>query len=394
MHLHPLLHENISTLSAQRFCSTLTGTEFFLRDHQVQGQKVLPGVAYLEMVQAALSQSLDGLSKSKAHIALMNVVWVRPLTVNGPTKITIGLFPAENGEIGYEIYTDNAEDGNPVTHSQGVALLSSSDTLKLNLADLQIKLNRSQIDRQACYETFASMGLNYGPTHQGIERIYVGEKEVLAKISLPLVLEKTKNEFFLHPTLLDAALQASIGLSFNEEKRQLSLPLALERLDILNACTESMWAWVRYAAGGVASDKVQKLDIDLCDEDGLVCIKMRGFSSRVIVDTSLDISPSIATLMFKPIWKASLMDSEEALPIEITHRVFLCGLKQSSEELRFESVGMSFITLQSNQTLLEKRFVDYSLALFEHIQTLLAEKPKGPVLLQVVVPDQGPERMF
>ena len=53
--LHPLLHRNTSTLSEQRFTSTFTGEEFFLMDHQVQGQKVLPGVAYLEMARAALT---------------------------------------------------------------------------------------------------------------------------------------------------------------------------------------------------------------------------------------------------------------------------------------------------------------------------------------------------
>ncbi|MCP5005453.1 MAG: type I polyketide synthase, partial [Planctomycetes bacterium] len=47
--LHPLLHENTSDLSEQRFTSTFTGEEFFLKDHQVKGEKVLPGVCYLEM---------------------------------------------------------------------------------------------------------------------------------------------------------------------------------------------------------------------------------------------------------------------------------------------------------------------------------------------------------
>src|SRR5205807_6568711 len=52
--LHPLLHRNTSDLSEQRYSSTFTGEEFFLRDHFVRTgdgalQKVLPGVVYLEM---------------------------------------------------------------------------------------------------------------------------------------------------------------------------------------------------------------------------------------------------------------------------------------------------------------------------------------------------------
>ncbi|MDD5274188.1 MAG: beta-ketoacyl synthase N-terminal-like domain-containing protein, partial [Methylovulum sp.] len=52
--LHPLVHVNASTFSAQCFRSEFTGREFFLRDHQVQGQKTLPGVAYFEMARAAV----------------------------------------------------------------------------------------------------------------------------------------------------------------------------------------------------------------------------------------------------------------------------------------------------------------------------------------------------
>ena len=45
--LHPLVHRNTSDLNEQRFSSKFTGQEFFLRDHIVQGLKVLPGVAQL-----------------------------------------------------------------------------------------------------------------------------------------------------------------------------------------------------------------------------------------------------------------------------------------------------------------------------------------------------------
>ena len=77
--LHPLLHTNTSDLSEQRFSTTFTGDEFFLRDHQVQGQKVLPGVAYLEMAQAAINESVGELNNHP--IAFSDVVWVRPIMV-------------------------------------------------------------------------------------------------------------------------------------------------------------------------------------------------------------------------------------------------------------------------------------------------------------------------
>ncbi|HKX27774.1 MAG TPA: beta-ketoacyl synthase N-terminal-like domain-containing protein, partial [Blastocatellia bacterium] len=55
--LHPLLHVNTSDFSGQRYSCTLSGEEFFLRDHVIQGRQVLPGAAYLEMARAALEKS-------------------------------------------------------------------------------------------------------------------------------------------------------------------------------------------------------------------------------------------------------------------------------------------------------------------------------------------------
>ena len=57
--LHPLLHSNTSDLSEQRYSSNFTGEEFFLADHRVRMEsgtleKVLPGVACLEMARAAI----------------------------------------------------------------------------------------------------------------------------------------------------------------------------------------------------------------------------------------------------------------------------------------------------------------------------------------------------
>ena len=44
--------------------------------------------------------------------------------------------------------------------------------------------------------------------------------------------------------MLDSALQATIGLKLHADDNQLSLPFALEELDIFSPCTTSMWAYV------------------------------------------------------------------------------------------------------------------------------------------------------
>ena len=95
--LHPLVDSNVSTLNEQCFKSTLTGNEFYLADHIVGGQKILPGVVYLEMALAAGNLALPG----KKVSGLQDVIWAQPLIVEDATvAVNIHLEPqAEKSPI-------------------------------------------------------------------------------------------------------------------------------------------------------------------------------------------------------------------------------------------------------------------------------------------------------
>jgi 3-oxoacyl-(acyl-carrier-protein) synthase/2-polyprenyl-3-methyl-5-hydroxy-6-metoxy-1,4-benzoquinol methylase/acyl carrier protein len=59
-----------------------------------------------------------------------------------------------------------------------------------------------------------------------------------------------------------------------------------------------MYAWVRYAAGAGAGERVVKLDIDLCDPQGNVCVQMRGLclqQPNISSDFSEEIQPLLKT---------------------------------------------------------------------------------------------------
>jgi len=283
--IHPLLHQNTSNLSEQRFSSSFTGREFFLSDHVVKGQKVIPGVAYLEMARIAVEHAAGLLKAGQNGIRLKNIVWVRPIIVNDqPVQVHIGLYPEDNEKIGYEIYSES-EDGDvvdPVLYSQGIAMFSAiAEAPMLDIKKLQEQCSQNSLSSSQCYETFRMMGMEYGSAHQGIEMMYVGSDQILAKLSLPSSVSNTENQFILHPSMMDSALQASMGLMMGSGNLKLALPFALRELEILGKCTSKMWALIRYSNGSHAGDKVQKLNIDLCDEAGKVCVQLKGFSLRV-----------------------------------------------------------------------------------------------------------------
>jgi polyketide synthase PksN len=291
-------------------------------------------------------------------------------------------------------------------HSQGRAVLSPlPEVPALDLKALQAECSLGALSSSHCYETFTALGFHYGPGHQGIEKVYIGQDQVLAKLVMPASVFGTDKEFVLHPSMLDSALQASIGLMIGSGEHRPLLPFALQELEVLGRCTPGMWAYIRHSEGSKSVDRVQKLDIDLSDENGKICVRMKGFSSRLLEGEIgfTDSHPSTGTLIFEPCWKeqtvAGIQAGQDAVFGYAQHLVILCelsGISSESIATRISGFANQFrcLTLQSKATEIDKRFQEYTSQVFEEVQKILTGKPKGKVLLQIVMSTDGEQQMF
>ncbi|MCP4266029.1 MAG: type I polyketide synthase, partial [Candidatus Brocadiaceae bacterium] len=282
--IHPLLHENTSDLSEQRFTSTFTGKEFFLAGHIIKGKKVFPGVCYLEMARAAVEKASEQVEEGMV-ICLRNIVWIQPVVVDKSSKeVHIGLFGEEKGQIQYEVYTESENEEEAIVHFQGIAEFKlKQETPVLDVHALQSQMNQGILNAEICYKAYNKMGAEGNERFGGVQQIYQGENQVLAELRLPYSNQDTGGEYVLEPCLMNAAISSLIGLDLkngtlndnSETSLKMSLPFTLESLEIFYPCTSLMYAWVRHSGSGTMLDKVQKYDIDLCDEQGTVCVEMR-----------------------------------------------------------------------------------------------------------------------
>ena len=219
--LHPLLHRNTSTLAAARFSTIFTGRETFLSDHVVQGRMVLPAVVYLEMARAAATLAMGPAEERHdlRGVRLRHVIWTQPIALGagetGCIEVHLGLSSADDGRLDYAIYQESGTDG-PVVHSQGsVVACSFAQTPHLDLAALRAQCSLAALSAEQCYEVFRAIGIDYGPAHRAIETLHVGAGQVLAKLVLPDNMADSR--LVLHPSMLDGALQATIGLSHDPD---------------------------------------------------------------------------------------------------------------------------------------------------------------------------------
>jgi polyketide synthase PksN len=309
--MHPLAQRNTSNLRETRFSASFDGREAFFADHQVKGLPTFPGVAYLEWVRAAAA----GMTDLGDGMRLANVVWKRPLVVDGgPVEAHVRLVGSAADVVSFEVY--GAES---TVHCHGDVASLSEPARRLDI-DALLAAHDEELSGEACYRAFTSGGLAYGPAFQTIDTLYVGEQFALAKLELSSPLD---DRFALPPGLLDGALQATTGLLRRDGGGRIGLPFVVQAVDIWKACEPSMWAVVRCNADDGVSDKVRHFDIELCGMDGHVHVRFTRLTLRMLESGQPFAAPAKAPAeapkgeaghMWAPVWDTVSIPAQQQAP--------------------------------------------------------------------------------
>ena len=401
--LHPLLHRNSSDLQEQRFTTRLGGDEFYLRDHVVAGEAVLPGVAYLEMARAAVERSVGG---GYVVAALKDVVWLRPVVVRQPQDIHIGLREREDGCIQFEIYTLEEHGAQPTLHAQGTAeCVSEEDVAALPGAEWNVSALRSDsedwLSPQQCYEVFESLGMRFGPAHRGITNVRLNAqtagKYVLAHLVLPECVRGGADEYVLHPSILDSALHASLALARSgpQGAGKPLLPYALEALQVYGPTPAQGWAYIRYSAGA-ADQTVQKLDVDVCDESGHVCVRFAGLMSRAVREAerstqaeAVEEDHSIQTALLCPQWEVSALPAGELWPQADCSVLLVGGTASDEHSWRSRYARLQVLRAQDAATVTQLHEQLKGAGAIDHVVWIAPAAAVGSVLDEALIGDQS-----
>ncbi|MFC0711826.1 SDR family NAD(P)-dependent oxidoreductase [Azorhizophilus paspali] len=423
--LHPFLARNTSDLLSQRFTTVFDGEEFFLKQHVVGGRRIFPGVGHLEMARAAVAMAANGLAASERQPVFSNVVWLRPLIIDGQKRqIDVELTLEEDDQIRFEISSRNYDPlsglvaGEPVLHSQGLASFAEqSPQCNVDLAALKARINGGQLSAEQCYQAYREMTFEHGPAYQGLQSVALGRGEVLAELALPSCQHDSFNDYLLHPSLMDSALQAAIALSIGADvvlpegdRENLppvmrpTLPFALEGLQVLDRCSERMWARVAYAKrrdDQQADNGLQRLDIELFDQQGKLCVLMQGFTSRVLGDHSDPATTDkllMETLLFQPQWTDEAVCHSEAAGFS-QRLILLSGFDEQvvagvQRQLTGQNAGCRCDLLAVPEQDPADDYQQAALVLLQRIRLLLSQSVDGRRLIQLAVYNPEGGRMI
>ncbi|TPN80756.1 SDR family NAD(P)-dependent oxidoreductase, partial [Aquimarina algicola] len=342
--LHPLLHSNASSLSEQKYKSTYTGSELFLEDHIILGDKMLPGVAYLEMARAAGSFSLES-----SITQISDIKWLQPLCIKDvPTEIEIGIFEDSEG-LGYEIYSGLG--ASELIHSQGN--LSTDSFIAPSPYDISLLRSTfsDEKDASSLYSIFKDLGISYGSSFRGIDRLYYNSEACLSKLSL-----SKDDKYILQPGILDSALQTCLGFSLTESEMSLSVPYSIQEVTIYGDVSQTVWCYARKRS--TDADKISSYDLDLLSASGSVLLSIRDFVTLPLAgiqdqgnQKSSSVAPSSSELLvygnswsFAPL--AGSLDISDSKGL-----VILCGGSVSLSDKLESSLGYDVISVNASDSI-------------------------------------------
>lgn len=346
----------------------LSGHEFFLLDHKLDGQAILPGVMYLELMNRAWRAT----GHAVAPFQLRDVLWLQPLWGDeSGLELQVWLLPEGDRGARFEVRSQDL-GGQWTVHCKAEVCTASGSARRLDVSALEQQA-RSHFSGAQCYAQLTDMGLDYGPGHQCMEHLWVGDFGVLVKLATPATSEPPQEDFVLHPGVLDSALQAALGLKLEEAgAARVSVPFALAHFELLRQSAPPRWAWLRPQPDARASTGLQLIDIDLFDAEGEPLALMHGLASRMLAASSE--SAAMAALpQATPGASAPAADLRQA-SLEYLRQQFAQVLRLNAEDIQdqaqLEQYGIDSIIIIRLTDELEKTFGRLSKTLFFEYQTL------------------------
>lgn len=289
---NPLLGRRLSTPSPAWESQLNHWRLDYLNDHSIQGIPILPGTAYIEMGLEAAPREKDGefpvLEDIKLHKAFFLTEDDRVLQTH---------YKPEDGTFFIHSRTKKTQASWELNAS-GVIL--PPQKLSINRIPLETVRNRcaDHLNGEGCYEKFKTMGFDYGPSFQGITRLFMGKGEALGEITVPESLKADLDRYRIHPAILDATIQVVFGAVDPRENRNY-LPVSMKRIRFFSGLRPTMWSYARDVK--ISGNKMEA-SVSLMDEDGNVLVDIQKLQLQTLEDKAGAEATNVEDMLYRYEW--------------------------------------------------------------------------------------------
>lgn len=270
---HPLLDHLVEKKKDSVYCFT---TEFSisrhweLSEHRIFDRYILPGTSYLEMVREGVHQLGDC-----EVIKFENVVFVSSLVIEDDKSMLVNMEMIRQGSsyqfrIGCQ---DEAENWKQVFCEGKVSVSSGGNNETSDFAQItsqftkEIPLKTAESKKNDIY-----LGKRWTRL---IQKIYQNQEEILVTIVLPKEYQKDLEEYYIHPSIYDMAINA-ISQNIGDD---VYLPFSYESLTVYQKTGEKLHSYIKKKEDA-SNGELIKCDIILFHEDGTKIAVVKDFIAK------------------------------------------------------------------------------------------------------------------
>lgn len=281
---HPLFDERVrdSHGRAAFLKSFAPQRDWVLDEHRTrQGQALVPGTAYPELVRTALAEYGE-----KGPFEIRDLYFIRPLYVpDGESRdVRVQLRSSERG-YRFEVRTACRLDGRAGWELNAQASLELGHLNQPAKIDLETIDSRCQVHRTRTNPDGHRSGqeehISFGPRWRVLRRVVRGENESLAELELPEAFAGDLEQLRLHPALLDYATGYAMELIDGYRPEQgLWIPVSYGRMSVYGDLPSKVFSWVRNSGSNVASSDFAVFDLTITDAEGRVLIEVEEYTIK------------------------------------------------------------------------------------------------------------------
>jgi acyl transferase domain-containing protein/acyl carrier protein len=306
---HPLVgpHLASSTDAGQHFFETDLGPEVvpWTSDHRVDGLRVLPAAAYVEMALAAAAEAFGGRPSTVSTVSFERAL---PVPESDAVAVQVKLSSERSGAASFHISSrEAAKDGQPAEwtlHAKGevrfdpsVPPLDGNEHVEIP----EMPSANAAGTGAPHYQAMAGRGLHYGPGFQGVQAVWTAGGDTVARIALPESLRGEAAAYRIHPALLDAGFQllvaAAAGTPAGAKGHETLVPVSLDTLQIgtLPTADKALWARARVRPEDAGRADSMVGDVVLSDDEGRVVLDARGLRLQRLLGRDRELDRSFFT---------------------------------------------------------------------------------------------------
>jgi acyl transferase domain-containing protein/NADPH:quinone reductase-like Zn-dependent oxidoreductase/thioesterase domain-containing protein/acyl carrier protein len=280
----------------------------WLKDHRVQDHILFPGAGYVETALAMGAEIFAALP-----LEVENIEFQKALALHdGKDSVQLqASFSPATGIVKLSS-RGNAEDAEWTLNATAkIGACAVRDTPRLNLRQLEAALP-THLDKEQVYSICAQLGFHYGPMFQGVESVWRRDGESLGKIRLPDPLVAARDQFQVHPALLDACFQVAQFAAYESPHRQTFLPVRIDRMALIARPGETVYCHAKLVQ---TSSFARTWNFQVTDEEGRILIDAAGYRVQAVRGAKLTAGDSPDQWLYETQWIEKPLDLP-GLPVE------------------------------------------------------------------------------